>query len=120
MTLKERNFGRLTRILKQDRRAALLQIAADFNRGASTRVSVLNFQQFVIYMVVRSRRTTIVPLLTARHKDLCIAWVHQHSHSTVYDRKHVAWSDDSRFQLYRADGRVRVWKKPHDSMDPTC
>ncbi|GBM02866.1 hypothetical protein AVEN_52041-1 [Araneus ventricosus] len=38
----------------------------------------------------------------------------------IDDWKHVAWSDESRFQLYRADGRVRVWRKPHKSMGPTC
>ncbi|GBN12244.1 hypothetical protein AVEN_48714-1, partial [Araneus ventricosus] len=36
-----------------------------------------------------------------------------------YDWKHVAWSDEFRFQLYRADGRVRIWRQPHDSVDPT-
>ncbi|GFS70940.1 transposable element Tcb2 transposase [Trichonephila clavipes] len=39
---------------------------------------------------------------------------------TVDDWKHVALSDESRFQLNRADGRVRVWRQPHESMDPTC
>ncbi|GBM10961.1 hypothetical protein AVEN_171442-1 [Araneus ventricosus] len=58
-------------------------------------------------------------LLTARRKALCIAWARQHSHWTVDDWKHVAWSDESRFQLYRADGRVRVWRNPHESMNPT-
>ncbi|GFT22503.1 uncharacterized protein TNCV_3274631 [Trichonephila clavipes] len=37
----------------------------------------------------------------------------------LIDCKHVAWSDKSRFQLNRADGRVRVWRQPHESMDPT-
>ncbi|GBM04800.1 hypothetical protein AVEN_20233-1 [Araneus ventricosus] len=58
-------------------------------------------------MGFRSRRTTIVPLLTTRHKALCIARTRQHSHWTADDWKHVAWSDESRFQLYWADGRVR-------------
>ncbi|GFX28986.1 transposable element Tcb2 transposase [Trichonephila clavipes] len=29
-------------------------------------------------------------------------------------------SDESCFQLNRADGRVRVSRKPHEFMDPTC
>ncbi|GFV05482.1 transposable element Tcb2 transposase [Trichonephila clavipes] len=33
--------------------------------------------------------------------------------------KHVAWSEESHLQLNRADGRVRVWRQPHESMDPT-
>ncbi|GBM96405.1 Transposable element Tcb2 transposase [Araneus ventricosus] len=71
-------------------------------------------------MGFRSRKTTIVPLLTERHKALCIAWARQHSHCTVDDWKHIVWSDESRFQLYREDGRVQVWRNPHESMDPTC
>ncbi|GFW69660.1 uncharacterized protein TNCV_490041 [Trichonephila clavipes] len=35
-------------------------------------------------------------------------------------KKHVAWSDESRFQLNQADGCVRVWGQLHESMDPTC
>lgn len=26
----------------------------------------------------------------------------------------------SRFQLQRLDGRVRIWRKQHGSMDPSC
>ncbi|GFT30078.1 transposable element Tcb2 transposase [Trichonephila clavipes] len=29
-------------------------------------------------------------------------------------------SDESRFQLNRADGNVWVWRQPHESMDTTC
>ncbi|GFV50119.1 transposable element Tcb2 transposase [Trichonephila clavipes] len=55
-----------------------------------------------------------------KHKALRLAWACQHRHWTVDDWKHVAWSDESRFQLNRADGYVRVWRKPHESLDPTC
>ncbi|GFS90244.1 transposable element Tcb2 transposase [Trichonephila clavipes] len=34
-------------------------------------------------------------------------------------QKHIAWSDESGFQLNRADGHVRVWRQPNESMDPT-
>ncbi|GFX99997.1 transposable element Tcb2 transposase [Trichonephila clavipes] len=67
-----------------------------------------------------SRRSTRVPLLTARHIVLRLAWDRQHRHWTVDNWKYVAWSDESRFQLNRADGRVRVWRQPHESLDPTC
>ncbi|GFW38806.1 uncharacterized protein TNCV_3881731 [Trichonephila clavipes] len=53
-------------------------------------------------------------------KALRLAWGRQHRHWTVNDWKHVAWSDESRFQLNRADRRVWVWRQPDESMDPTC
>ncbi|GBM93836.1 hypothetical protein AVEN_193924-1 [Araneus ventricosus] len=59
-------------------------------------------------MVSQSRRPTRVPLLTARHKALLLSRARQHYHWTVDDWKHVVWSDESRFQLYRTDARVRT------------
>ncbi|GFV61096.1 uncharacterized protein TNCV_1972711 [Trichonephila clavipes] len=67
----------------------------------------------------RSRRPTRVLLLTARHKALRLARDRQHRHWTVDDWKHVSWYEKSLFQLNRADGRVQVWRHPHESMDPT-
>ena len=119
-TLTERDHRRLKRIVTRDRRSTLPQIAADLNAGPSTSVSVRTVQRTLIDMGFRSRRPSRVPLLTKRHKALRLAWARQHRHWTLNDWKNVVWSDESRFQLYRADGRVRVWRKPHESMDPSC
>ncbi|GBN10633.1 hypothetical protein AVEN_70880-1 [Araneus ventricosus] len=54
-----------------------------------------------------SRRPTRVPLLTALHKALLLSWAREHYHWNVNDWQHVSWSDESRFQLYRTDARVR-------------
>ncbi|GFX51874.1 HTH_Tnp_Tc3_2 domain-containing protein [Trichonephila clavipes] len=117
--MQERDQERLTKITKRDRRAIFPQIAADFNAGPSTSVTVRTIQQNIIDMGFRSRRPTRVPLLTARHKALRFAWAHQHRQRTVDDWKHVSWFDEFRFRLNRADGRVRVCRQPLKSMDPT-
>nr|KAF6310702.1 hypothetical protein mMyoMyo1_008760 [Myotis myotis] len=38
--------------------------------------------------------------------------------SRALEKSHV--SNESRFQLHHADGRVRIWQKQHESMHPTC
>ncbi|GBM14906.1 hypothetical protein AVEN_213255-1 [Araneus ventricosus] len=55
----------------------------------------------------QSRRPTRVPLLTSLHKALLFSRSPQRYHWTVDDWKHVTWSEESRFQLYRSDARVR-------------
>ncbi|XP_071044130.1 uncharacterized protein [Parasteatoda tepidariorum] len=60
---QERDQCQLTRIIKRDRRAALPQIAADFNAGPSTSVSVRTIQRDIIDMGFWSQRPTCVPLL---------------------------------------------------------
>ncbi|GFX06086.1 HTH_Tnp_Tc3_2 domain-containing protein [Trichonephila clavipes] len=81
--MQEWGQRRLTRIIKRDRRATLPQIATDFNAGPSTSVTVRTLQRNIIDMGFRSRRPTRVPLLTARHKALRLAWTRQHRHWTV-------------------------------------
>ncbi|GBN00131.1 hypothetical protein AVEN_184306-1 [Araneus ventricosus] len=65
----------------------------------------------------QSRRPTRVPLLTALHKALLLSWARQHYHWTVDDWKHVTCSDESRFQLYRTDARVRNFHWPPKSQE---
>ncbi|GBM19148.1 hypothetical protein AVEN_79870-1 [Araneus ventricosus] len=65
--MQERDQRRLTRIIKLDRHATLTQIAAGFNAGPSTSVSVRTIQQNIIDMGFRNRRSTRVPLMTARY-----------------------------------------------------
>ncbi|GFW18835.1 transposable element Tcb2 transposase [Trichonephila clavipes] len=116
--MQGRDERRLTRIIKRDRRETLPQIAADFSAGPSTSVTVRTIQRNIIGKGFRSR--TRVPLLTARQKALRLAWAHQHRHWTVDDWRHIAWFDESRFHLNRANGRVWIWRLFHESMDPTC
>ncbi|GBM47511.1 hypothetical protein AVEN_211132-1 [Araneus ventricosus] len=52
-------------------------------------------------------RPTRVPLLTALYKALLLSWAREYYHWIVDDWKHVTWSDESHFQLYRTDARVR-------------
>ncbi|GFX23587.1 transposable element Tcb2 transposase [Trichonephila clavipes] len=106
------------KIIKRDRRATLPQLSEDFNARPSTSVTVQTIQRNIIDMGFRSRKPSRVPLLTARYKALRLTWARQHW--SVDDWKHVAWSDESRFQLNLADGRVRVRRQPHESTDPTC
>ncbi len=60
--------------------------------------------------------------------SLCVLFVYiymlqftqAHQNRTIEDWKNVAWSDESRFLLRHSDGRVRIWRKGHESMNPSC
>ncbi|KAG2460242.1 TCB1 transposase, partial [Polypterus senegalus] len=53
-----------------------------------------------------------------RKKRLQFAQAHQNW--TVEDWKNVAWSDESRFLLRHSNGKVRIWRKQNENMDPSC
>jgi len=39
---------------------------------------------------------------------------------TVEDWKNVAWSDEPQFLLRNSDGRIQIWRKQNEKMDPSC
>ncbi len=66
-----------------------------------------------------SRRPHRVPLLSANMKRR-LQFTQAHQNLTIEDWKNVACSDESRFLLQHSDDRVRIWRKEHESMDPSC
>ncbi len=66
-----------------------------------------------------SRRLHRVLLLSAKNRKR-LQFTLAHQNWTIEDWKNVAWSDESRFLLRHSDGRVRIWRKEHESMDPSC
>ncbi len=67
-----------------------------------------------------SRRPHRVPLLSAKNRKRRIQFTQAQQNWTIEDWKNVAWSDESRFLLGHSYGRVRIWRKEHESMDPSC
>ncbi|GBM71568.1 hypothetical protein AVEN_82961-1 [Araneus ventricosus] len=67
-----------------------------------------------------SRRPTRVPLLNARYQAARLDWARDHRGWALEAWKRVAWSDESRFRLLHADGRMRIWRQAHEAMDSAC
>ncbi len=64
-----------------------------------------------------SSRPHRVPLLSAKNRTRRLQFTQDHQNCTIEDCKNV---DESRFLLRHSDGRVRIWRKAHESMDPSC
>ncbi len=67
-----------------------------------------------------SRRPHRVPILSAKNRKRRLQFTQDHQNWTIEDCKNIAWPDESRFLLRHSDGRVRIWCKEHESMDPSC
>ncbi len=67
-----------------------------------------------------SRRPHRVLLLSAKNRTRRLQFTQAHQNWTIEDWKNVDLSDESRFLLRHSVGRVRIWHKEHESMDPSC
>ena len=65
-------------------------------------------------------RPTTKPLLTANHRRLRLEWAQRWRNLTVAHWQHVIFGDESRFQLYPVDGRLRVRRLPGERFRPGC
>ena len=68
----------------------------------------------------RTYRPTTKPLLTANHRRLRLEWAQRWRNLTVAHWQHVIFGDESRFQLYPVDGRLRVRRLPGERFRPGC
>ena len=68
----------------------------------------------------RAYRPTTKPLLTANHRRLRLEWAQRWRNLTVAHWQHVIFGDESRFQLYPVDCRLRVRRLPGERFRPGC
>ncbi|GBM71636.1 hypothetical protein AVEN_269189-1 [Araneus ventricosus] len=118
--IKEKGRRRLSRLVKQNRRQTVAQLTAQYNTGPSASVSEHAVQRTLLDMGLCNRRTTRVPLLTKRHRQLCLQGAREHRDWTIDEWKRVAWSDESQFLIHHVDVRVRVRRLPGEQLLPFC
>ncbi|GBO00817.1 Transposable element Tc1 transposase [Araneus ventricosus] len=84
------------------------------------RVSEHTVHMTLLDMGLCSRRSTRVPLLTKRHRQLRLQWAWKHRDWTMDEWKRVSWSDEYQFLIHHVDGRVRVRRLPGEQLLPSC
>ncbi len=105
------------RLFRDDRKATVTQIITHYNQGMQNTISERTTRRTQKQMGYSSRRPHRVPLLSAKNRKRRLQFVQAHQNWTIEDCKNV---DESRFLLRHSDGRVRIWRKAHESMDPSC
>ncbi len=110
---------RMGRLVRDDRKATVTQITTRYNQSMQNTISKRTTRRTLKQMGYSSRRPHRVPLLSAKNRKRRLQFAQAHQNWTIEDWKNVAWSDESRFLLRYSDGRVRIWRKEHERMDPS-
>ncbi len=110
----------MDRLVRDDRKATVTQITTRYNQGMQNTISECTTRRTLKQMSYSSRRPHRVPLMSAKNRKQRLQFTQAHQSWTIEDWKNVALSVVSRFLLQHSDGRVRIWRKEHESMDPCC
>ena len=84
--------------------------------GTRTRFSVSTFLNRLRSAGLKAQPYVGVPL-TVRHRRLRLNWTRGHYRWSRPRWNRVLFTDESRFNVQFADGRLRVWRRTGESMD---
>ncbi len=108
------------RLVRDDRKAIETKITTRYNQGMQNTISEHTTRWTLKQMGCSSRRPHGVPLLSDKNGKWRLQVAQAHQTWTIEDWKNAAWSDEFWFLLQHSDDWVRIWRKEHESMDPSC
>ncbi len=115
-----RGQRRMDRLVRDDRKTTVTQITTRYNQGMQYTISERTTRRTLKQMDYSSRRSHRVPLQSVKNRKQRLRFTQVRQNWIIEDWKNVAWSDEPRFLLRHSDGRVRIWRKEHESMDLSC
>lgn len=114
-----RDDRRLKNLVLRNRRASSGELSADLSQHGVF-VSPQTVRGRLTRMGYVARRPRKKPLLTKRMMKARLDWAKAHIGWTVEEWKNVLWSDESKFNLWRNDGRQFVRRKSGEEFHPDC
>ena len=110
----------LPRMVQQDRFLSARALTAQMRNLYGMRAGCTTVNNRLLSRGYQAYRPTTKPLLTANHCRLRLEWAQRWRNLTVAHWQHVTFGDESRFQLYPVDGRLRVRPLPGERFRPGC
>ena len=95
---------------------------ADRPRSGRPRVTTPGQDRRIVISHLRDRfmPATVGPVLTRQHKRARLAWSQEHLRWTRQEWRNVLFSDESRFSLTTADGRLMVYRRRNERYAEAC
>ena len=110
----------LLRMVRQDRFLSAPALTARMRNLYGMMAGRTTVNNRLLSRCYRAYRPTTKPLLIANHRRLRLEWAQRWRNLTVAHWQHVIFGDESRFQLYPVDGRLRVRRLPDERFRPGC
>ena len=94
------------------------KLGTRLRQATGTRISDQTVQNRLRAAGLRGRRPYVGIPLTLRHRRLRVEWARAHQHWTRQMWNRILFTDESRFNVDFADGRIRVWRRKGERLDP--
>ena len=118
-TLSERGKWVLQRVIYDNRFAPLGEITSQLNSNLSTTYHPNTVRKYLHEIEFKSYTARKKSLLTNQQRIAQLHWC-QAKHHWTEEWKNIVWSDESRFALFKSDGRVKVWRRHGETYNANC
>jgi len=110
----------LIRLARQNRFMSARRLRDRWQGVLRQRVSRQLVNQRLVEAGYRARRPRRRPLLTPMHRKARHRWAEYRQNWNIRTWGRIVWSDESKFNLYNADGRWRVRRLPNEAFRDDC
>lgn len=117
--MTERDNNHLTIIVKKNKKTTLQEIHEEFINSTSTNVCINTIQKFLHKQGFYGRVGIRKALVSETNRKKRLLWAKERRNWND-EWNNIIWSDESRFELFKGDGKKWVWRKPHEKYDIDC
>lgn len=101
----------ISRICKSSPRMSAVQITAEFNKTASSKIHPSTVKRRLRADGLFGRRPSRKPMVSAKNRRDRLDFARNHINWTTKDWSKILWSDESKFNLFSSDG-IRFVRRP--------
>ena len=116
----QRQDRHLLRLARQNRFMSAMQLRNTWRQQLGYPISRETTNKRLLQAGYRARRPIRRPLLTQRHRAARLRWATYRQHWNARTWNRVLWSDESKFNLFMADGRMRVRRLQNEAYRDDC
>lgn len=116
----DREDRQLLRMARANRFITSTRLRVQMIQRLGRRLSARSIRRRLLAAGYRSRRPARCPRLTMVHRRRRREWGRTHRVWTLQHWRHCIFSDESRFALFHADGRVRVRRRQGERLIDAC
>ena len=107
------------RVLNKNRRTNIRELCEDFISSTSTNISPTTLRRHLHKNNIYGRIAVKKPFINAANKMKRLNWAIPKK-DWIDEWNYIIWSDESRFEVFRGDGKRYVWRNSQEKYDPKC
>ena len=111
--LSARYRRNIVRLMKENPKLTSSEIFAQFKEYDNIEIDPSTIRKFLKGMSYASRVARRKPFISKSNQKRRKEFAYDYQNKDLNFWDHVLWSDGSKFNLFKCDGRVRVWRKPN-------